>query len=90
MRRELQVVPETNGSMAPDRPVAYDPVFDEYLLAWHDLDSCGIPILHCPWCAQRLPDSKRDQWYTALETLGLSPDDPGLPERFRSDSWWTQ
>jgi hypothetical protein len=88
MRGELQVVPESRGSTAPDRPVSYDPVFDEYRLAWHDSDSSGVPILHCPWCGRRLPDSKRDQWYTALQALGLGPDDPRLPERFHGDTWW--
>ena len=90
MRSDLQVVPESSRSIAPDRPVTYDPVFDEYRLAWHDWDSSGAPIRHCPWCGRRLPESKRDKWYTALQALGLSPDDTRLPARFRSDTWWTQ
>jgi len=89
MRSELQVVTESSGPIAPDRPVTYDPIFDEYHLAHHHTHLSSVPILHCPWCGRHLPDSKRHQWYTALQALGLNPDDPRLPERFRSDTWWT-
>jgi hypothetical protein len=82
----LQVIAEPSEA-SPDRPVSYDPVFDEYLLG---AGAAGLPvrIVVCPWCGHRLPASKRDRWYAELDRLGLDPDDPELPPALHSDAWW--
>lgn len=73
----------------PDCLVEYHPAFDEYGLLVHDGGSSVILIAYCPWCGSKLPESKRDVWFSELEALGfenpLSRDD--LPELYRSAKW---
>jgi hypothetical protein len=73
-----------------DRPVIYDPVFDEYRLVSTD----GIPdpavMTTCPRCAATLPPSKRELWFSEFDRLGLAPDDRALPERLQTDAWWSE
>lgn len=88
MRTHLQVRTDCSTPAAADRPVLYDPVFDEYRLVAVGLMADRAVILRCPWCGVVLPSSRRDQWFDELAQLGISPDDPLLPGRFRSDAWW--
>ena len=89
MRRHLEVGDVPAAAAAPGRHVVYDTVFDEYCLVREGgLDAA--PISHCPWCGSVLPDSKRDLWFAELALRGLTADDPGLDEAFRSDAWWRQ
>jgi len=89
MRRHLEVGDVPAAAAAPGRHVVYDTVFDEYCLVREGgLDAA--PISHCPWCGSELPDSKRDLWFAELALRGLTADDPGLDEAFRSDTWWRQ
>lgn len=78
------------GSPATDpcRPVAYDPVFDEYQLRSVVRPLARVALTFCPWCGRALPESKRDRWYDALDAAGTTPDDPDLDPRFRSSAWW--
>jgi len=68
--------------------VVYIPKFREYGLPILDGGTSFIAIQFCPWCGARLPDSLRDQWFDALETLGLTVDSVNIPEKFISDRWW--
>jgi hypothetical protein len=90
MRTQLQVLTDLGSSPLPDRAVLYDPVFDEYRLISTDLMPDRTTISHCPWCGDPLPSSRRNQWFVELRRLALSPDDPGLPTRFRTDAWWAE
>jgi hypothetical protein len=53
--------------------VAYSLVFDEYGIVVHDGGKSYVRIDFCPWCGTRLPESKRDQWFEALEAMGIDP-----------------
>jgi hypothetical protein len=72
---------------SPARPVAYDPVFDEYTLTTAVPREMREPIRHCPWCGTELAPSQRTRWYIEVKALGLLPDGP-LPDRFRTADWW--
>ena len=87
MRTHLQTRIDSAPAI-PDRPVLYDPVFDEYCLVSDSLLPDRDPIRRCPWCGTRLPPSRRDQWYDELVQLGITPDDPALPPQFLTDAWW--
>lgn len=66
--------------------VRYDSRLDEY---WIDAGSARQCLCYCPWCGEKLPPSKRNEWFDAVEALGLDPwQDDGVPEEFRSDAWW--
>ena len=86
---ERLVVAPTGWVDAPDRPIAYDPVFDEYVLTT-PLPAPTVPLAFCPWCGLELPGSKRDRWYDEVRRLGYRPDDPALPDHLRTDAWWAQ
>jgi hypothetical protein len=69
-----------------DRPIVYDPVFDEFRMAGAATPS--PPLGRCPWCDRAFGPSRRDAWFERLEQLGLSPDDD-LPPELLSDHWWS-
>jgi len=72
-----------------DPVITYVKVFDEYGIAVKDGGTSKIRIKYCPWCGTRLPESKKDRWYDELEQLGISdPDDPRIPDSYRTDLWW--
>ncbi len=66
--------------------VSYDPRFDEYTIPSGD----GLQQLsYCPFCGERLPESKRDQWFEQLEARGVAdPWREALPAEYHSDAWW--
>jgi hypothetical protein len=89
MGRHLEAGDIPAAAAAPGRHIVYDAVFDEYCLVREGgLDAA--PISHCPWCGSVLPASKRDLWFAELARRGLSPDDEGLDDAFRSDAWWSR
>lgn len=66
--------------------VSYDPRFDEY-----SIPSGGALqlLFYCPFCGDRLPESKRDQWFEQLEAHGVAdPWQDELPAEYQSDVWW--
>ena len=67
-----------------DRPLGYDPVFDEFRAAGQHH---GEPVTHCPWCGTDLGPGRRDAWFRRLDELGLTPNDD-LPVDLLSDAWW--
>ena len=88
MRTNLQVLRDSSSTVTADRPVLYDPVFDEYRLVSAGLIPDRGVIRWCPWCGYRLPPSRRERWFVELASNGLTPDDVVLPDRFRTDAWW--
>jgi hypothetical protein len=68
-------------------PVAYDARFDEYSIQVPGGASRQL-LWYCPWCGERLPRSRRDEWFDALEARGIDPIDDPIPEPFQSDAWW--
>jgi hypothetical protein len=89
MRVHLEVGDIPAALAAPGRHVVYDAVFDEYCLV-RDGGLDAAPITHCPWCGQELPASRREDWFVEVAGRGLSPDDPSLDERYRTDAWWSE
>lgn len=65
--------------------VHYDSRFDEY---WVEAGTARQCLFYCPWCGEKLPASKRDQWFDAVEALGLDPWLDDVPDAFQSDTWW--
>jgi len=55
----------------PDNVIYWSPPFDEYGLIIHDGGASYIVLEHCPWCGTKLPESKRDVWFSELQGLGL-------------------
>jgi len=47
-------------------------------------------VPYCPCCGKKLPPSLKALRLQRLEALGLSPDDPDLPETWRTDQWWRE
>jgi hypothetical protein len=77
-------------STRTSRPVRYHPLFDEYGLRAHPGQLTPPPWAFCPWCGRALPRSQRARWYRELDDLGLSADDPDLPQRLLRPRWWTR
>ena len=72
-----------------DALIHYDARFDEFGLPIHDgMRMACANIAFCPWCGARLPDSKREAWFDALEALGLDPSKDDIPEAYTCDQWW--
>ncbi len=73
----------------PDNLVSYSVRFDEYGLIVHDGGTASVLIKHCPWCGKKLPESKRDEWFDRLETLGYdNPSKQDIPPEFLSGEWY--
>ena len=72
----------------PDMVLCYSPQFDEYGLIIHDGGPSYLTITHCPFCGARLPGSRRDAWFDALEAKGLEPMSDAIPDAFKSARWW--
>ena len=56
-----------------DTPILYTEKFDEYGLKIWDGGNSSILIEFCPWCGEKLPNSKRDDWFDRMEKLGINP-----------------
>lgn len=69
-----------------DAIILYNDKFNEYSIKHKDGSSFVIDF--CPWCGEKLPKSQRDEWFDALEALGI--DDPWeqeIPEAFKTGAW---
>lgn len=71
----------------PDVLVIYSPKFDEYGIVVHDGGQSYVLIQFCPWCGDRLPESKRDEWFDELERRGIHYTS-AVPPEFETDAWW--
>lgn len=72
----------------PDAILLYNPKFEEYGIPIRDGGRSRSILAYCPWCGTKLPDSKRDAWFDALEAQGIDPWQDEVPEAFKSDAWW--
>lgn len=73
-----------------DTPIVYIDKFDEYGIKICDGGTSYTLIEFCPWCGQKLPDSKRDQWFDEIEELGIDPWKGKMPKRYLSDEWYRE
>ena len=46
-------------------------------------------IKFCPFCGEKLPASKRDQWFDELVAMGFDSPlfDDDIPEKYKSVAW---
>jgi hypothetical protein len=65
--------------------VSYDERFDCYELKVSQ--NVSQQIYFCPWCAEKLPASRRDEWFDRLEAVGVDPMRDPVPELFKSAAW---
>jgi len=73
----------------PDNVIYWSPPFDEYGLIIHDGGASYMVLEHCPWCGTKLPESKRDVWFSELQGLGFtSPLSEDVPEPYTTDAWY--
>lgn len=75
----------------PDKLIYHGKTFDEFGIIIHDGGKSYVAITHCPWSGDKLPNSKRLQWFEELEALGY--EDPigefeQLPRAYKSDEWF--
>jgi len=92
MQEQINISLENGDNCAKlpycDSIIHYSDVLDEYGLLVHDGGDSYISISFCPWCGQKLPESKRDEWFEGLERLGFeSPFEQEIPEEFRTGAW---
>ncbi|MCE7057147.1 hypothetical protein LZF95_20875 [Algoriphagus sp. AGSA1] len=71
-----------------DTPIIFIRKFDEYGLKIWDGGSSSIVIDFCPWCGEKLPTSKRDQWFEEIEKLGIDPWTEDVPDKYSTDAWY--
>ncbi|MBK8846766.1 MAG: hypothetical protein IPO27_09590 [Bacteroidetes bacterium] len=72
-----------------DTPIIYVQKFDEYGIKILDGGNSSILIEFCPWCAERLPESKRDRWFDELNELGIiDPWSGKIPDKYLTDEWY--
>lgn len=73
-----------------DNLVRYDASIRSYYLIVREDEETQVrqEIWFCPWCAKKLPDSLRDEWFEALEKLGLDPTEDEIPPDYRDETWW--
>lgn len=72
----------------PDIIMLYNEIFDEYGIPIYDGGTSVISIDFCPWCGNKLPSSKRDDWFHELGDLAYGDDLSKIPEEYKSDQWW--
>src|SRR4051812_25845044 len=82
--------PVLTPHQGPNRIIDWLASWNEYRVPVTYDGYASALIRFCPWCAQALPPSRREEWYQALYALGYS--DPGgdddVPEQFNTDAWW--
>ena len=74
-----------------DKTIFYSKRFDEYMIPVSEDGLSGICIAYCPWCGQKLPESKRERWFEELDEMGIEFslfDTEQVPEPYLSDEWW--
>jgi hypothetical protein len=76
----------------PNAPIVYIEQYDEYGIPIRDSESEYWKIDCCPWCGIRLPESKRDLWFSSLLQMGYDPlnDPDSIPEPFKTSEWYRE
>lgn len=86
---ELQCDMHSDQFSCPDVLISYLEKFDEYGIIIHDGGSAVAGIKFCPWCGTKLPESKRDRWFSELEAMGFDdPSEQDIPEKYCSSKWY--
>jgi hypothetical protein len=70
--------------------VEYDERYDSYYLptSKKKRGSTAIQELSfCFMCGAKLPQSRRDEWFDALEALGIDPWKDEIPAKFQTGEW---
>ncbi len=91
MKQEVEFVCPTceDALQCPDKLLYNSSIFDEYGILIHDGSGTYEIIEYCSWCGKKLPGSKRDEWFDALEKMGY--DDPlnqEISEEFKGTEWY--
>lgn len=78
-----------------NKVIYYSSKFREYGIpvknSCEGIASSYILIKYCPWCGENLPESKRNEWFDALELLGYdSPLDQEIPLDFQTSAWYSK
>ena len=87
MCEKLKLNSSTNFDKV-DSPIVYTEKFDEYGLKIKDGGSSSILIEFCPWCGEKLPNSKRDKWFDEIDQLGINPWKDKIPTKYQTDKWF--
>ncbi|MCA5011785.1 MULTISPECIES: DUF6980 family protein [unclassified Enterococcus] len=77
-------------NISKEKVIYHDERFDEYGIIIHDGGRSYITITHCPWTGEKLPESKKNQWFDELEKLGFEDpisDYEAIPEEYKSAKW---
>ena len=65
--------------------------FREYGVRVLDGGTSYLVMKYCPWCGAKLPESKRAEWFDAIERLGLDPvNEDSIPGQFKTADWYKQ
>ena len=70
-----------------EHPLYYSSTFDEYGLTLSSKFEYSI-LINCPWCATKLPSSKRDAWMKELDEQNIDPWESDIPVQYLSAAWW--
>lgn len=87
MCEKLKIKSSTNYNNV-DTPIVYVEKFDEYGVKILDGGTSYIEIEFCPWCGEKLPNSKREEWFDEIEKLGIEPWSEKVPEKYLTDKWY--
>ena len=70
--------------------IHYSPQHDEYGQIVNDGGRSAYDMFYCPFCGQKLPESKRDRWFNELHDLGYEVPlfDESIPDKYKDDSWY--
>ncbi|MCG7393868.1 hypothetical protein MHY87_13235 [Microvirga sp. ACRRW] len=71
-------------------PIIYDPSTREFGVSVLDGGFSQISLRFDPWSGKPLPCSLRDEWFEAIEALGIDPweERDKVPARFNDETWW--
>lgn len=92
MKSDLKVCAELKRAIEdPSSPFQYLPQVNEFGVDYIDGGTSMQLIEYCPFCGGKLPESKRDLFFEAIEELGIEYElgkNDQLPKDFQSDKWW--
>lgn len=90
---DYALFPELFDWIADGAVVYYEPALREFSVPNADGVSAHL-LRYCPLTGRRLPPSLRDEWFDALQAMGvlpvneIPPTDFVAPPAYRSDGWW--
>lgn len=70
-----------------EHPLYYSGAYQEFGIQLSSKFEYSV-LAHCMWCGNKLPDSRRDQWFDELEKIGVDPWEQDIPINFLSSAWW--